>query len=109
MSKIFISNKKTNKNSFQNQNMVAFDEVPSVFSDDIFDFIKEKNKNRESFCKEVADITDKGVELWVLKDFLMEYCDPFGSRKLKKSNSKKCPRESLSRILRTGEYRVDYF
>lgn len=73
MAKIYIASKKGFKNIFKNGNAVELGEVPSVFSDEIEDFISEKNKKREIFCKEVADISDKSVELWVLKDFIEEY------------------------------------
>lgn len=81
MAKIYIVNNKKLGKHINKQTVAKFDECPSLFDDQIVNFIKEKNRNHEPFCKEVADITDKGTELWILKDFLDQTCN-YGSLKI---------------------------
>ena len=81
MAKIYIANDKIFNKRFNEQMLVELDKGPSLFDDEIVDFIKENNRNHEPFCKEVADITDKGTELWILKDFLDQTCN-YGSLKI---------------------------
>ncbi len=85
MAKIYIANDKIFNKRFNEQMLVELDKGPSLFDDEIVDFIKENNRNHEPFCKEVADITDKGTELWILRNFLDETCT-CGGLKIKKKN-----------------------
>ena len=100
MAKIYIANAKIFNKRFNKQMFAELDEGPSLFDDEIVDFIKENNRNHEPFCKEVADITDKGTELWILRNFLDETCN-FGGLKIKKKNPK--PTDVLQTLL--NQYR----